>query len=70
MDKKLRKWEDENGELFSVGRKGSRYYIQSITPAWEPGAGDIHRTFVSKDAARNFDPDPLGELYYDEIDSF
>lgn len=60
----LRSWSDENGELFRVSRQGSRYFIEIITPALEPGAGKVSRRYTGKEEALGFDPDPAGELEY------
>ena len=63
MAKKIiTRWLNENGDLYRVGRHGARYFIETITPAWEPHAGEVSRQYVSKDEADAFDPDPLGEL--------
>jgi hypothetical protein len=60
----LRAWADSNGDLFRVERQGSRYFIESITPALEPRAGKVSRRYVTKSEANEFDPDPVGELDY------
>lgn len=60
----LRAWSDNNGDLFRVKRQGSRYFVESITPAFEPGSGEVSRKYVSKNEANDFDPDPAGQLEY------
>lgn len=58
-------WSDENGDLFRTGiSRNGRAFIESITPAWEPGAGSVNREYVSQSEVDDFDPDPLGELNY------
>jgi len=58
----LRAWYDENGDLYRVGRRGSRYFVESVAPAFEPHAGEVTRKYVTKAEAEAFDPDPTGEL--------
>lgn len=60
----LRSWSDDIGDLFKVYRQGGRYFIETITPAREPGAGKVSRRYVSKQEALDFDPDPAEELEY------
>ena len=36
---------DENGDLFRLGRRGSRYFFERIIPAFEPGAGTTKRFY-------------------------
>ncbi len=57
-------WGDVHGDLFRVGRKASRYYIEQTGEAFTPNAGEIMRIYVTKQEAMNFDPDPNGELEY------
>lgn len=61
QDKYLRRWSDENGGLFWVGRCGSRYFIESVAPAFTPNAGEKTRRYVSKADAMSFNPDPIGD---------
>ena len=61
-EKIITRWQDENGDLYRTGRSGAKYFIETITPAWEPRAGKVSRRYVSKAEANDFDPDPLGEL--------
>ena len=48
---------DEHGDLFRLGRKGSKYYIEKIVPAFEPGAGTTKRYYkkTKKEAENIFD---------------
>jgi hypothetical protein len=48
---------DEHGDLFRLGRKGSRYFVEKIIPAFEPGAGTRKRYYKKskKEAERIFD---------------
>jgi hypothetical protein len=62
MEKILIRWQDENGDLYRVGRSGSHYFIEIIEPAWEPSAGEVSRVYVSKEEADRFNPDPYEEL--------
>ena len=60
----LHAWYDDHGDLYRVGRRGSRYFVESVVPAFEPRAGEVARKYVTKAEAEAFDPDPTGELNY------
>lgn len=60
-------WSDENGILHRTGKKGKKFFIDSISPAFEPDAGKIFRTWVTEKEYQNYDPDPIGELIYQKI---
>ncbi len=39
---------DEYGDLWRLGRRGSRYYTERIAPAFEAGSGRVTRTYIPK----------------------
>lgn len=63
----LEKWSDDNGDLFRIGKAGSRYFIETITPAFRPHAGEVSRYYVTEAEADEFDPDPLRELFWEQV---
>lgn len=48
---------DDDGDLLRLGRVGSKYFIERITPAFEPDAGRVTRTFqkTKREAERKFE---------------
>jgi len=39
---------DEHGDLVRIGRKGSKYFIETIVPAWSSDAGKVTRSYMKK----------------------
>lgn len=42
---------DEHGDLLKLGRKGSRYFLEKVAPAYTSRAGQVTRTYMKKKVA-------------------